>query len=754
MPGDSKARPTDGGVWHSKPGWQWAGFLLINGVILAVLFWPAMTGQKMLAPLDIAPNFFSKFRYVDPEATGVPANHYIVDLILGDVSRNLLVHEAWQRREMPWWDPHIEGGKPLAAEANAVNISDPFKVILFHLLPFEIAYNWIRIVPFFVSGLLAFGLLRHFGFSFVPALWGGSLYEFAGCNAMMFAGPTVQASFVYYPLLWLLWDRGIREHKISWFLGSGLVTALIFLSGNLQSHTYPFLFALAFLVGYGWRHRERWRLLLFGSGASLAMGLCLAAPFLFSQVELFFLSTREVQPEFIPRHMLSGVASLAAFFPWLLGTFRTLDLSKFFGQTGLGFWPYIGSAALIIAVLGGGLRLGDGSREADLKRTALALVTTYLVVCSTPLLAVLYTRTAWLAVLGIVVMLAFGYRRLAEVTTPLRRWGWTVILMTAVIAAAMNMGGLVFYPRVQPKVEARFLEQQRSNPSLDEATALRRFQVANLANEVTFRNREVLLAAAGMLALGIWLLRPVKPKLCINAILVLSTLPLLWFTHRFIPMQPMALWNRIRAGGPEQLRVAETMKPSGQRLLETAPGRNELVFPGAMGQLFGMHVLHGHSSLILKNAGLLGPTTDKRGPPFFDYEYRSERRGMERGEFLKTTESPTARFHWNSPNERKIAIESETLTTLTLAISPGTDGELIRTDTYYPGWRIETPADASMQFEPPCFTRIHVPGATTRVKLKYEPRWLQPGIYVAASSLLLLGVAFVGTTRRARLRAR
>src|SRR5262245_43430236 len=122
----------------------------------------------MLAPLDIPPNLFAKFKYVDRAATGVPANHYVIDLIRGDVSRNWLVHQAWKRGEMPWWDPYIEGGKPLAAEAHAVNISDPFKVLLFHLLPFEAAYNWVRIVPFIVSGLTAFCLLRHFQFTFAP----------------------------------------------------------------------------------------------------------------------------------------------------------------------------------------------------------------------------------------------------------------------------------------------------------------------------------------------------------------------------------------------------------------------------------------------------------------------------------------------------------------------------------------------------------------------------------------------------------
>src|SRR5262245_58128372 len=127
---------------------HWVGFLVIHALVCFLLFRPVIMGESIFSPLDIAPNLFSKYRYLDPNASGVPANHYIVDMILGDLSRNVLVYEAWQRGEWPWWDPYTDGGKPLAAEANAVNVSDPFKVLLFHALPFEAAYNWVRIIPF------------------------------------------------------------------------------------------------------------------------------------------------------------------------------------------------------------------------------------------------------------------------------------------------------------------------------------------------------------------------------------------------------------------------------------------------------------------------------------------------------------------------------------------------------------------------------------------------------------------------------
>jgi hypothetical protein len=730
---------------------SWRGvtiFLLFSLAVTLTMFSPVLLGDRILAPVDIPANFFPKYRYVDPTADGIPANHHVVDLILGDISRNQMVYDAWRQGEMPWWDPYTDGGRPLAAEAHAVNISDPWKVLIFHLLPFEHAYNWIRIVPFVLSGVAAFCLLRHLGFSSGPASWGGLLYQFAGCNVMIFSGPTVQAGFAYYPWLWLLWDRGMNERKLSWFMGSSLLTALIFLSGNVQSHSYVFLFALAFVIGYGWRQSNRWRLLVGGVGLALGAGLCLAAPFVLSQIELFMLSMHE-NARATPLRMLTGVASVSAIFPWLFGTYRTLDFSKIFVQTGIGFWIYIGSAAMVIAVLGWCSRTPHNSSLRNIKRTALALLAVYFVVCSTPLLDVFYTRIAWLAVLGLLILFGLGWNALTENAFS-RRWGWTIISATLLMAVVLNVGGFVLFPQFRSRIEARVLQEDQKKP--DPAPALRRFQVANWPNETTVKNPETALAFAGLIALGLMLVRQTSSsQLWRHATLVLSTLPLLWYAHRYIPMQPAALWDKIRHGGPEQHRLMETLRPERLRLLETAPGKNEHAFPRGLAQLYGVHVLHGHTSLVLPHTGrvLVNGSVD---PALYDFEYRSSRRGLEQGELLPRP-GPPARFHWSSPLERKVSIISETLCTVTLDIAPGPTGDLIRTDTYYPGWRVVSPArQVSLNYEPPCFTRLHIPAEVTRVRLQYEPRWWRLGIGIAAVSAVLGAAFFIADAKRRRKR--
>jgi hypothetical protein len=727
-----------------------APFLVISLTLTLVLFWPAAIGRKLLAPLDIPANFFSKFKYVDPAANGVPANHYMIDLILGDVSRNLLVHQAWERGEVPWWDPFTDGGKPLPAEANSVNVSDPFKWPLFRLLPFELAYNWVRIVPFLISGLGAFCLLRYFGFAFAPALWGGLLYQFAGCNAVMFSGPTAQASAAYFPVLWILWDRGASQGRLLWFALAGMAAALVFLSGNLQSHSYPFLLGIAFVLGYGWRRWRRFTFLAGGVALALGLGLCLASPVLLSQIELFFLSARKVVPELDVKQFGTGTMALSSVFPWILGTFRTLDVSKIFGQYALGFWTFIGSAALLIAALGAWPRDESGGSRRDRKRTAIALVITYWVVCSTPLIRFFYTRTAWLAVLGLIVLFALGWETLAAREVARRKVGWAIVAFALVLGLGINLAGAVIYPRFQARIEKYVLDKDGSNNRLDEARALRRFQVGNLVNEVTFKNPETALSFLAILGLGLFLIRvPAARGACLHAILILSTLPLLVFVHRFIPMHPVSLWTRIREGGPEQRRVAQAAQAGHLRVRESAPGTHEFVFPGALSQLFGVHVLHGHTSLMLSNAGWIADRPGHADPALHDLEYRSPVRGLEQGELTARTNGPPARFHWKDAAQgREVSVADESLRTLTLTFGPGGAGDLIRTDSYYPGWHPrDSSTGATVSFEPPCFSRIHVPADLTRLELVYGPRTWRWGMALAASGGVLLAFLLVSGSR-------
>src|SRR5262249_61026123 len=110
---------------------------------------------------------------------------------------------------------------------------------------------------------------------------------------------------------------------------------------------------LCFLIGNGLGNRKLVVPLSLAISLSILTGAALAAPVLWPQIEFYLNSLRT--NSFSPTSRLSylaGIASFSAIFPWVLGTFRTLDLAKFLGNYALGFVIYIGSAGFLLALFG------------------------------------------------------------------------------------------------------------------------------------------------------------------------------------------------------------------------------------------------------------------------------------------------------------------------------------------------------------------------------------------------------------------
>ena len=89
--------------------------------------------------------------------------------------------------------------------------------------------------------------------------------------------------------------------------------------------------------------------------------------------------------------------SLTAIYPWMLGTFRTLDVGHLIGQNGPGFHLFVGTVAFGLALWGG---LHRNALADPVRRCALGLVVAYLFIQSTGLRDVLYARSAGLAEIG------------------------------------------------------------------------------------------------------------------------------------------------------------------------------------------------------------------------------------------------------------------------------------------------------------------------------------------------------------------
>jgi hypothetical protein len=730
-----------------------AWFGLVNLAVCLFVFRDAMWGNKILAPLDVLPACFTNFRFIDPDSTGIPAANTQFDQVVYDLPLQYGIYQSYRRGEVPWWDPYGFSGRPFLADAH-INGTDPVRLLAYAGLPFELAYNWTLIGHFFCSGLAMFLLLRWWRFPIWICGFLALTFEFAGCQTWFFGFPWIQGALWCYPLLWLCWDAAFETGRGLYYALASFAVAGIFYAGNLQSHAYVLVFAAAFALGYAALSVGAWRRVLPILLLTGLCGACLAAPVLFNQLEFFAAGLRGVRPALSLRVCLTGLGCLTSIYPWMLGDPWTLDLRNVLfnavglGQNyGLGFHTFIGSAGLVMALWAAATGHGSQSQE-RIRRAAVWLGVLFLVVVSSPLVTILYTRMAGLFVLAAVVLMALGLKALTESAARLKTAGWCLAVMAILVGAATNVGALVLYPRLLPKVrqalQARESEAARG-AIFKMPPAYREFQIKNLPKEISFANPAAfvaflsLLCLAGLLMVPAWRQNPA----IIGLLLALNLAPAVLFCARFVPRQPLSYWQRLLAGGPAQQAAINAVGPEHLRLLESAALRNDFVFPDALEHLYRVHTVHGYSALVPPTLQSLGLATNQEYRAYTaDYLVRN-------GELQRLSTNGITRFRWLDARQRAIQVQESSLTEIRLLLSPGGTGTLLWTDTFYPGWRATIDGrPVTLRREPPCFTRIEIPADSQTVILSYRPRFLTRGL--VACGVGLAGVGLMMASARSR----
>lgn len=727
------------------------GFVAISLVITAALFQDAVLGRSILAPVDLAPTFFSQYAFVDPDSNGIPENHYILDQLTYDLPLQWTIYHSYRQFEIPWWDPYTYAGRPLLADAH-VNGTDPIRVLWYLISPdFVIAYNLTALSKSILCGLGMFSLLSFIRIPWLTSVGVGLAYQFSGAFAFFFGHPWIQGSFVYYPFLWIVLiclgrrlalnpshSSRIRNVLANWELPTGgFLIACIFYAGNLQSHTYIVLFLLAWFLGE-WSARTVFPTFV-GIGVALMsfLGTLIAAPVLLNQVEFYLLSVRPVGGAIpLVDCLLRGILPLSAFFPWICGSFRTLDIGKIVELPGAGFQIYIGSALLILAVCALFSKT-IRQEQRQLWATCFFVVAGFFVICFTPLITIFYTRMAPLPTLATCVLAAMAITWIP--VAPRRCTGLAISLLGILLFAAANIGAHVLYPRFEDRIK-EFVEKKASSGSpMPAAPALRQAQLDRFSAEVGWQNPETVFAAASIVALGCFLAWPPRchRQGYLAALLALNLVPLTLFASRYIPSQSRDLFERLVSGGPAQQRlIAESS--GGKRIFEAAAGTGDAIFPNAMAHFYKVHVVHGYSALQ--------PVSLFRWPQKLNPPPRELMADIFDGESAPKAENTagTVRFAREKDNRPAASISYESLNQVHL--EKVFARSIIRTDTWFPGWTIDhsTPG-VQLTPVPPSFARMTVPNADGHghLTLVYVPRFLPVGIACALIGVLLAGIALL-----------
>ena len=663
----------------------------------------------------------------------MPANHIIIDQVIYDLPLQTRVHESWRKGELSWWDPYNYCGRPLQADAH-INATDPIRLAFYSCLPFEAAYNWTRVAHFVLCGLGMLWLLRSLGVGESPALWLALAYELGGGFTLLFGHPWVQASFIYYPFLWLAWTHATAGRLGAW-AGASLLVAGVFYAGNIQSHAYLVVFALAFCAGQAGKSCPRWRANLTAVGITGLVGALLAAPVLGTELELFRLSQRQVGGEFAWSSCLSGLASLTAFYPWCLGTFKSVDASKLIGSyPGMGFTVFIGCAASVLAVVGGATRPPDEPRQAA-RRVALWLCLLYGLILSTPLNQFFYTRSGPLALLGLVVLAALGFEALCADPQAWPRLARAVAVLAVITVLCLNVFAFVVFPRISSRLEQVVQGRTSNSRNFVEATALRRAQVARLPGEMSLRNPEALLGFVGLVVVAGLLARPAlrKNPWMLHGLLLLNFLPLLIFSARFVPRHPIEQWRALVRGGPEHQQAIAQLANGPRRLAEQTTSANHRLFPGATAALYGVRVVHGYAALWPRTLDWIVPPADDQAA---DWSYETSATEPARGVWQRATSNQFARFVWQGPAARSFEVQDIGPHRIKLTFAPGPAGSMIWKDTHYPGWNLDEGGRSSpVRAAGACWSEFDVPVSATEVVLRYRPAYL-------SATLVLTGTGF------------
>jgi len=300
---------------------------------------------ELLGWVDTNPLLFFSQLVLHPHSGILPGQPFI-DSSAGSTTQALghLAAEDWLHGILPWWNPYVGVGLPLASEMQPAAFFLPF-ILLLH---FHSGVLLIKLAMQVLAGLACFGFLRQVGLARGPAVLGSVLFQCNGTFAWYAHAPMLPIAFI--PLLLLGLERARTRASANRRGGEAMIALAIALS-LLAGH--PETALLDGLLGLAWamfRIRGLSRrcavAFIWKTAAGGLAGLALAAPVLIPFLQDLRISTLGIHgtlapPTLQPKHLA------ALLFPNIYGPpWANVD-SSYWAE----FGGYIGAATAFLAVL-------------------------------------------------------------------------------------------------------------------------------------------------------------------------------------------------------------------------------------------------------------------------------------------------------------------------------------------------------------------------------------------------------------------
>ena len=147
----------------------------------------------------------------------------------------------------PLWTTDIYCGFPVFAEGEMGGLY-PLSLLLFGLFPDWIAYNYLIILNFMLSGIFFFAYARTIGMTVFPAFIGAIAFTFCGFFVTHLKHANLITASCWLPLLFLCVEKLVRDKNLVWAACGGLVFACQVLAGHFQMAYYSMLGAGFYLL--------------------------------------------------------------------------------------------------------------------------------------------------------------------------------------------------------------------------------------------------------------------------------------------------------------------------------------------------------------------------------------------------------------------------------------------------------------------------------------------------------------------------
>lgn len=158
--------------------------------------------------------------------------------------------ESIKKLQFPFWTRYFHSGFPLTAEGQTGSFY-PLNIILFFLLPLNIAYNYSFVLHFILAAVFTYIYARKIG----ADQWGGALSAFLFCFGSAYAGCfyniVTLRTLCWFPAVLLLIEEYFDTGRLKYILSAAVLSGIQFLAGFLQMAAYSFFFSFIYFLYRG-----------------------------------------------------------------------------------------------------------------------------------------------------------------------------------------------------------------------------------------------------------------------------------------------------------------------------------------------------------------------------------------------------------------------------------------------------------------------------------------------------------------------